>query len=284
MHSISLEGVTDLHVHTAPDVQPRLFSDIEMAREAAAAGMRAIVLKSHHTLTADRAALAEAQVPGIRVFGGLALNDYVGGLNPAAVETALVMGARIIWMPTFSSANENGQNGRAGHGISILDSAGRLLSAVSEILRLIAQADVILASGHLSVQETCLLVEAARAARIQRILINHPELPVVNMPVTVQQQLAGPDVFFERCSLATIVPPSGGPPATTVARIAADIRRIGPESTVLATDFGQPSNPSPIEGLRLYIAALRDCGFSQAEIDRMARVNPAWLLGLNDIT
>ena len=102
MGQVSLEGIADLHVHTAPDVRPRRMDDIELAQEATAVGMRAVLLKSHHTLTADRATIAEKHVGGVRVFGGLALNHAVGGMNPAAAEAAVrwgLIGVRRV--PTF---------------------------------------------------------------------------------------------------------------------------------------------------------------------------------------
>jgi hypothetical protein len=274
---ISLAGVIDLHVHTAPDVRPRRLDDLALAREAAAAGMRAVLLKSHHTLTADRAALAESQVENIRVFGGVALNEAVGGLNPAAVETALALGAKEIWLPTLSAANHLQATGSSAKGICILDETERLRPVVFEILELVAQGDIILGTGHLSVQEIEHLIPAARAAGVKRILVTHPELPLVNMPISMQQALAGPDVFFERCLFVTLFQPQPVP----LPAIAAATRQVGPETTVMATDFGQVENPSPIAGMRHYITEMLALGFSQAEIDRMTRVNPAELLGLS---
>src|SRR5260221_9657367 len=119
---IDLTGTIDLHLHTAPDVRPRKLDDLEAARQAASRGMRAILLKSHVTLTADRAALAEQAVPGVRVFGGLALNAPAGGLNPAAVEMALAMGAAQIWMPTESAVAE--PHPKPPPGLSILNETG----------------------------------------------------------------------------------------------------------------------------------------------------------------
>jgi hypothetical protein len=272
----SLAGVIDLHIHTAPDVQPRRLDDLALAREAAAAGMRAVLLKSHHTLTADRAALAESQVDGIRVFGGLALNEAVGGLNPAAVETALAMGAKEIWLPTLSAVNHLQANGSAKKGISILDETDTLRPVVFEILELVAQGDIILGTGHLSVREIQRLIPAARTAGVKRILVTHPELPIVNMPISIQQALAGPDLFFERCLFVTLYQPRPIPLTT----IAAAARQVGPETTVMATDFGQIESPSPIAGMRHYITEMLTLGFSQTEIDRMTRVNPAELLGI----
>ncbi|MCK5429317.1 MAG: hypothetical protein KAI94_07590, partial [Anaerolineales bacterium] len=162
MNTIILEGVIDLHIHSSPDVIPRLMDDVEIAHEAAEAGMRAVLLKSHHTLTADRAAIASKQVEGIQVFGGLVLNQAVGGLNPCAVEVALAMGAKEIWMPTLSAANHLRASNVDGEGITILDESGAIKPVVNDILRLIAPADVILGTGHLSVDEIIILVKAAR--------------------------------------------------------------------------------------------------------------------------
>ncbi len=276
MERISLEGAVDLHLHSAPDVRPRRLDDLTLARQAAAAGMRAVLLKSHHTLTADRAAIVDGLVDGVHVFGGLALNEAVGGLNPAAVEAALALGAREIWMPTLSAANHLWAAGTPYAGISVLDEGGALKPVVFEILALIAQADVILGTGHLSVREIQRLVPAARAASVKRIMITHPELSVVNMPIAMQLDLAGFDVFFERCLIATVFPGTMLP----LSAIAAAVQELGPETTVMATDFGQPENLAPVDGLREYIAGMMEMGVSQAAIDRMTRINPAWLLGL----
>lgn len=86
-----IEGAIDFHVHSAPDAFARNISDIEVARLAARRGMRAIVLKNHITMTADRAALVAEVVPDIEVFGGIVLNKAVGGLNPVAIEVMATM-------------------------------------------------------------------------------------------------------------------------------------------------------------------------------------------------
>jgi hypothetical protein len=276
MNDINLEGVVDLHIHAAPDIRPRLMDDIELAREAAQAGMQAVLFKSHHTLTADRATIAEKYVGGVRVFGGLVLNQAVGGLNPAAVEAALALDAREIWMPTLDAANHRRAKGMGDGGISILDGAGAVLPVVHEILRLIADQDVILGTGHLAVGEIRPLIKAARESGVSRILITHPELPIVNMPIAAQEELAGTDVFFERCLIVT-APREGGLPLSAIAKA---VRHIGPDTTVMATDFGQAENPSPVEGMRRYMREMLGFGFKQNEIERMTNTNPAGLLGL----
>src|SRR5439155_7550153 len=100
-----LEGAVDLHVHSSPDIDPRRFDDIDLAREAARAGLGAVLIKSHQNSTVERAWLVSKVVPGIQVFGGLVLNETVGGLNPSAVRLALALGAKQIWMPTRPARN-----------------------------------------------------------------------------------------------------------------------------------------------------------------------------------
>jgi hypothetical protein len=59
------------------------------------------------------------------------------------------------------------------------------------------------------------------------------------------------------------------------------IKEVGVTSTVLTSDFGQPENPFPVEGLRNYIQQLFQLGFSGQEIDQMVRINPSRLLNLS---
>ena len=271
---VDLSGVIDMHVHSSPDVVPRRMDALELGRAAARRGMRAIVLKSHRALTADRANFVERSVPGLRVFGAIVLNHPVGGLNPFAVETALRMGAAVVWMPTSSAMAEPAP---LGPPISILED-GRVTADVSEILRLIAEFDAVLATGHASPAEVAELVPAAHAAGVRKIVITHPEQPPVRMTPLAQEELRDRyDVLFERCLFITTI--GGG--TMQLSALANRIRRVGVESTLLATDFGQPENPDPPDGMAAFIGGLESLGFGGLEIDRMCRANPAALLGLS---
>ena len=97
-----LEGAVDIHIHSAPDIYTRILNDIELALQAQEMGMKAILVKNHFTETAGRARLA-TDVTGFMVFGGIALNFSVGGINPHAVRAALKLGAKTVWMPTLHS-------------------------------------------------------------------------------------------------------------------------------------------------------------------------------------
>jgi len=311
LQDIDLTGLIDTHIHTAPDVRPRTINDIEATQQAAEAGMRAIVFKSHVTCTADRAAIAETIVPGVHVFGSVTLNDAVGGLNPVAVEAALNLGARVVWMPTISARNhiirfdgeppslirrrhsdgapplikrrhsddapsliKRRHSDDAPSGISLVTEEGDLQPVLFDIFDLVRQHDAVLGTAHVSVPEITALVREARAAGVAKVVVTHPELPWVDVPVDVQEELRDLGAAFERCYVSSI---DGAP----FARIVTEIRRVGLDSTVLATDFGRSPLPPPVEGMRAYVAALLAEGFTNRDIQLMAGENPSRLLGLD---
>jgi hypothetical protein len=286
-----LRGAIDLHIHAAPDIIPRLLNDFELAEAARDAGLAAIVLKSHHMLTADRAQIAQKAFPEVKVFGGLALNlPACGGLNPEAVKVALRMGAKIIWLPTLSAANHidktrtrvTGNLGVMSQGfaprpVHAVGENGAPLPELIEIVKLIAAADIVLATGHLSVPEIKVVVEAAMAAGVRRILVNHPELWLIGMGIEDQRALAAKGALMEVCIRSVTAPGHG---EATPKDLAERIKAVGVEHVVMATDYGQVDSPPAPEGLRWYIAQMLECGIPAEDIERMVRVNPSRLLGL----
>lgn len=282
-------GGIDLHTHSAPSIFPRLLTDREMAQEAAAAGLRAVVLKAHEASTVDRAQMLHGQVQGVAAYGGIVLNHPVGGLNPSAVEVAIRMGARIVWMPTLSAQRHREYfSGRqtaffggdplqgAREPITILDPGGRVRPEVLEIIALVRDAGVILSTGHLSADETRALAEAAFAAGLGRLLLGHPDMDINPLPLALQAELARRGAMVEKCYLAC----TSELGALSLDAMAAGIGRICPERCVLVTDYGQPHNISPARALARFATALADCGLPAAAIRRMLATNPAELLGL----
>lgn len=271
-----LKDAVDLHVHSSPDIDPRRFDDIELATEAARAGMAALVIKSHQNSTVERAWLASKVVRKVQIFGGLVLNETVGGLNPSAVRVALQLGAKQIWMPTRSAKNHRAHHRQAG-GITVKDNRGRLSRATVDILKLIGETDCILGTGHLSPEESVLLVRHARKYGVKKILITHPEWALTFFPVALQRELAASGyVTFERCFVST-THRGGYTPFRVITDAIAD---VGVDTTVISTDLGQPDTPPPAEGLRDYAAKLRAYGFSPHDLHRMMRVNPRRLLSI----
>jgi hypothetical protein len=272
---ISLDGVVDLHFHTGPDSRPRSVGDIEASRLAAEAGMRAILLKNHFTMTADRAAIAMGQVDGLEIFGGLALNRSVGGINPEAVrQMATFSGGRgkVVWLPTFDSEHAVTSGGGDGPFVSILED-GEPLPAVLEVFALLAEHDLTLAMGHSAPGEVLRLIPEARRLGVPRILVTH----VFSQGATREQmrQMAEDDAIMEIDWLAVY---RGGRP---IEDYVSAIRELGAEAFFMSSDLGQEGNPLHAAGLRDYIRAMLAAGITEEEIDIMARRNPARLLGLD---
>ena len=272
---ISLEGVVDLHFHTGPDSRPRSVDDIEASHLAAEAGLRAVLLKNHFTMTADRAALAMGQVDGLEIFGGLVLNRAVGGINPEAVrQMATFSGGRgkVVWLPTFDAEHAVTRAGGDAGFVSVLED-GEPLPAVLEVFELLAEHDLTLAMGHSSPGEVLRLLPEAKRLGVPRILVTH----VFGQDATREQmrQMADEGAIMEIDWLAVY---SGG---LTIEDYVAAIRDLGAEAFFMSSDLGQEGNPVHPDGLRDYIRAMLDAGITEAEIDIMARQNPARLLGLD---
>lgn len=98
-----MAGAIDLHVHASHEVPTRRQNILEVAKDPALAGMRAVVFKSKDTSTVDSTQLASTMVQGVKLYGGVTLDASVGGINPLAVYSALETGGKMVWMPSFDS-------------------------------------------------------------------------------------------------------------------------------------------------------------------------------------
>lgn len=286
-----LADAVDLHVHPGPSPYPRRLTAAEAAAEAGAAGMRAIVIKSHHNPTATDAASANSQNGRDRaeVFGGIVLNSYVGGFNSDAVNVALNLGARIVWLPTVSSPLHIAQEHnisfptaenhlRPPRPVQALTRNGALRAAVRAVLREIATADGVLASGHLDADSIIVVFEEARRLGVRRLLVNHPNFIVKATRAQVRKMVElGAYVEHVSCHYDT----RSHFHSFTAETLARWVRAIGPERSVLASDLGQADNPLPAESLVTVGRLLRSSGFTTRELRAMTVDNPSLVLGLN---
>lgn len=275
----SLTGVVDIHVHSDPDSVPRSIDAIDIAKLAKARGLRALVLKNHYEPTESVAYLVRKVVPGIELFGGIALNRTVGGVNPAAVERMTrVKGGwgRVVWMPTFDAENQVRYAKETRPFVSV-SRDGNLLPEVVEVLAIIAKNKLTLATGHSSPQEDLLLIREARRAGVERIVVTHAMLPPVAMNLQQMKEAARMGAYLEFVYNALIGPNK----AFDIQEYATAIRGLGPEHCILSSDLGQAGNPLHPDGLAAFFQALRAAGFGVSEIERMAKINPAKLLGLS---
>jgi len=273
-----LQGAIDVHAHFGPDSYDRQWDAFEIAQKAKARGMRGIVLKNHWTESAGTAWLVRkyANVPGLEVFGGLALNATVGGVNPQAVRYfAEVEGhyAKIVWMPSHDSEKEVKYLKEARPYV-IVSKDGVLLLTVLEVLDLIAQYKLTLATGHVSPVEMLQIVSEAKKRGIDRIIITHPGLGPMFTDPTIAQLKQATDMG----AYAEIVATELGD------RLKDDtikaIRAVGAAHCIVSSDSGLTGSRNHPDALVVAARTLREAGFSEAELTLMFKTNPAKVLGL----
>lgn len=293
MHHL-IEGAYDLHVHSAPDVLPRKMDDIEMAQRIENCGMAGYAIKSHYFCTSERAELINKQYPGCHAVGTITLNSAVGGINPAAVEMAGRSGARLVWLPTCDASHErihvfNGDpnkklpywaqiliqmkdEGIDSPTISLLDDNGKLINNVYDVLDIIARHKMILSTSHISHEECFVLVKAAKERKVERIIITHVDFPTTFYTIDEQKELAGYGAYMEHCYTTW---------ATGKVDIDVSIEQIkalGADRVIIATDLGQKTAPFPDEGMLEYATKLVKAGMSEEDVRKMTVRNPTTLV------
>jgi len=280
-----MQGAIDVHIHTGPDVFPRLVDDFEAAIQAKEAGMKAILIKNHMTCTGDRAQIVSKETD-FPVFGGVALNLPLGGLNLQAVDSALRMGAKEVWMPTLH-AEEYLADGshvpmfnkvlKTGlKGINILNEGGCLKPEVLEIISLIAEKDVILGTGHISIKEAMVLVPKAKEMGVKKIFITHPLSTMLNYAVSDLREILEKGATMIEHNINDTTHQMKHP--ISLSLISEAILAVGADTVIMSTDGGQIINPSPVEMMELFISQMLDLGVSEKDISTMVRDNPARML------
>ena len=282
-----IRGLIDFHTHAAPDVFGRAVDDDELALLAAAREMEAIVFKNHVALTADRAWLVRKHVPGMKVFGGITLNGAVGGMNPQAVEWMWRMQGgygRVVWFPTFDADNHVRRAGTAPSGIRVVDERGEVLPAAREVLKVCAAQRLVVHTGHASGAEALALIAAAREEGCDRIVVTHAQFDVVGMTEAQMKKAASMGAKMELCALLMLTGPDAAlewmrhAARVPLAETAARIRSVGAQHFVLGTDLGQTGNPTPADGLQMFVAGLQTEGITRQQIETMGREIPGALL------
>jgi hypothetical protein len=282
-----IKGLIDFHTHAAPDIFGRAIDDDELAALAASRQMEAIVFKNHVTHTADRAWLVRKHVPGIKVFGGITLNRAVGGLNPQAVEWMWRMQGghgRVVWFPTFDADNHVRKGRTAPSGLRVVDERGQVLPEARAILKICAAQRLVVQTGHASAEEALALIEAAREEGCDRVVVTHAQFDVVDMSLAQMKKAAAMGGKMELCALLMLTGPDSPldwmrhAPRIPLADTAARIKAVGAQHFVLGTDLGQTGNPTPADGLQMFVTGLLAEGITRAQIETMGRETPGALL------
>jgi len=291
--SAILAGAVDQHVHSGPSAIRRGIDHLGELEEAAGAGFRAVLLKDHYYATGPFAAFLNERgfFPGTKVLSGIALNNTAGGFSPFAVAHEALMGGRIAWLPTVSAANHIAYAAEQAKAFDHpsrevalpaetpleLMEAGAIRDDVRQVLDTVAEHDMVLAGGHLHIDEIHLVFDEARKRGVGRFLLNHPE-SIIKASFEDVRQLAAANVFIEH-SMTRFVPGS------RFRKYEPDLLRrhieaAGVGRTILASDMGQARSASPVQGMREAVRLCLDLGYSSEEVRTMISINPSSLLGL----
>lgn len=287
-----LVGAVDLHCHSGPAAMPRILDHHEELLDAAAAGFRAVLYKDHFYPGMAHAILLEKLFPelGVKLFSGVALNNASGGINPHAVDHAIKLGGKIVWMPTLSAKNHLDElaSGKAktfpkttkkmldAEPLTALDANGSLTDATKKVIDLIAEADIILAGGHLHVSEQHKLFEEAARRGVKKMMVNHPTY-IVGFKDEDIQQLAGQGVKMEH-SICMFI--EGKSKKFSPSDLAHLIDVAGVDNTILSSDLGLLYSQRPVDGFRSVTQILLDLQVSNADIRKLIGKNAAAMLDL----
>jgi len=291
-----LVGAVDMHCHSGPSVMARDIDHIEAMQEAAAAGFRAVLIKDHYYSATPITEMLNKAYGHLNVtlLSGVPLNNATGGFNKHAVDHGIALGAKIVWLPTFSAKNhiESPNGVRAGFPHTIrkmiplepltpLDANGQVKDEVKEILDIVAEHDVILAGGHLHISEILPVFEEAKKRGVKRLLVNHPSL-IVNASLDHIRELVAMGSYIEHSICTFIRVPRRKRDPYPPEHLDELIRAGTVERTILASDLGQRGADHPVQGFRNVIRMCIGLGYSDEDIHRMVSRNPSELLGLNE--
>ncbi|HHV79539.1 MAG TPA: hypothetical protein GXX40_08030 [Firmicutes bacterium] len=292
-----VDGALDLHQHLGPSVLPRDLDVAEATIEAQEAGLKAITAKDHHVPTMALADLVQkhfVKKPGFKVFSGIALNNHIGGLNLEALETAINMGARFVWMPTVSTENHHIKHTKGGlkfptakkvsavqhEYIPLVKEDGSPTDDVLRVLEFVAQyQQVVLSTGHGNAQEVDAIVKAAAGLGVKHIIVNHPAYMI---GATIEQMKAWAKLgAYLEIGAATSDPASKfcAVDMSTTLRI---IREVGVDHIIMNSDCGQLGNIRPVAAIKHFSRLLLDNGVTVRELETMLKTNPRTVMEMED--
>lgn len=287
-----LSGLVDMHCHSGPSPFPRRFDHADAARDGwDRLQMRAMVVKSHHHNTVMDLLAMEGRLAEIptQVFGGIALNNQVGGLNRFAVQMSLSMGGKVVWFPTFTSGRHiECHPEHVGfptptvsldvEQIDVTDPDGNLVPEVDGVLDEIAKHGAVLNGGHMYPEDITAVFTRAKEKGIDRMVVSHPDFVIGAEPEKCRE-LIELGAYIEH-ELHMYDPE--GTMKWEIAQLYRWIEELGPEHVVLSSDLGQSTMPAPVDAYLRVGEALLDMGLPEKDLQRIVRDNPSHLLNLDD--
>lgn len=281
----------DIHLHIGPEIIPRKYT-VETLINEECGKIGGFVLKNHFYPTTPF--IKKVKPPDkLRLFGSIVLNSAVGGLNPEAIYAANLIASMpiIVWLPTIHAENFLKQSpyeiapewinrkdflARKAKDIKpvIVVKNKRLTKLAITVLQMIKRCNAVLATGHISWNESMLLANKAIDIGIRKVVITHPIYQKINMPIRVQKELAKKGCFIEQpFSMYSI-------DKIPIKKITEQIKQVGSRFVILSSDVGQTFSLSPSEALLQFATLLKSEGINENQLFDMMVRNPKRLLGI----
>jgi hypothetical protein len=300
----------DIHCHAHEGQQDAL----SLAKLASQSHMRGIVYKTvksdisgEYRPARDVAALNDAlqrwagteDLEPITCYAGYGITMDNRPPSMQRLRENLADGIAAVWLPVFNHANTLNTVGglvrwwdpsakvgdhseplpwdlAVARGYYMLEANGKLKEEYAEYIRAIADAGVVLFTGHATHPEIWAIADLCDSIGFRQTVIDHPFSPFIDLNIAEMQHLAGRGItlnftFDELSPLLGIDP----------AKMYAAIRAVGPEHCTLSSDAGEPLFPHSVECMRLISGYMSAFGINAQEMRTMCTDNPARLLGIS---
>lgn len=309
-----MDGLVDIHVHGAPAGgwlagRPTV---VHTTMEASKQKVGALVFKDHNTMSCnfsqmvneafdiikdEKAKQGEEDFQPTKLYGGIVLNYPVGGLNPAAVTTALGYGdCKEVWLPSTSSkwqldniAKEQGTMNSTGIAVS---ENGELLPEMKEVLDIMADYNNNSAGQRVALS-ACHVSNAEKFDVLRYIKKKGMDIDVIIDHVTQELTIATEEEFLEMIDLGaylefaetSCVPWTGMQDWIinfdfSFNLIKSLINKKGTDHLLLCSDSGQPSHEF-VPGWRSFLKTLLAQGVSHQHVREMSCDIPKKLIGID---
>jgi hypothetical protein len=280
----------DCHVHGGSDPLERILLEDDIAMDYTDLGVRTMVVKTWYSPSASRNALVQKAVDryaaerGLRAtqcLGGITLNYSAGGFNPEAVKKCLAFpGMKYVWMPMVDSYHHRRvvYDDWSGFGLNFLDEHGKVIPQVQEILRIAADNDLIIGSGHYPYVDTAALFDEAIRLGVKGMEVIHPAHMHSKHTIAQMKEQAARGAKLMLSGLGTMAFPLHESGPLYAARV---VKEVGPENVVYGSDLGQLQNFPHSDGARWMVKMLLAYGCTKEELYKVFQVTPARHLGLD---
>jgi hypothetical protein len=299
---VGSKRVIDMHVHIGPEFLRRRYSAESLAAEARREGF-GVVMKNHFQPTTGQVSQLRRPDDNVALVGSVALNLGCGGVDDHGVRSALSGWKKdvtasdpdrerfVVWMPTLCCEAHLRCYNRydlseawgvkkqytkfyaEGTGITLEETDAAKMAALRRALQVIADNDLILATGHFDRAETLTVVKTAHEMGIKRIILTHPLFQATELdPETMSRMWTEYGAYSELAFVNLAMDD------LTYEQYLGVIEAVGSEGVILSSDVGQIFSPTVGDAMREFFSEFRLRGVTEDQIVQMSVMNTNRLL------